>query len=214
MHTISSRARWLFFAGALLACVPAAADETPPPAPATSGGEPVPDWTQRPDFGALRSEWSDRDDFGKRCEWTRPMRKAFELMSADKWGEVLELATSWVEGCPVDMDAHVVRAIALEHLDRPEEADHHRTWMRGLFEAVMATGDGKTPETAYHVIAVYEEYSMLRFLRYEPRGQSLTPHGIDAMSVIADGEKRTIYFNPDASFARMQKEFSKGRPAE
>ena len=189
----------LWLASVLLACASAQ------PAAVAPASALSPDWTRRPDFAALRSEWALRDDFAARCEVARPIREAFERMQASAWNAALELATSWVEGCPVDMDAHIVRATALEHLGRAEEADHHRSWMRGLFEAVLATGDGKTAETAYHVIAVYEEYAMLRFFRYEPRGQALTGNGIDALSVVAEGEERTIYFDPGASFLRMER---------
>lgn len=212
MKRLARRVRWLGLVGLL--CASCAHVEQGSTARAAESTGARPDWTRRPDFGALRAEWALRDDFGERCELRRPMREASELMGAERWRELLALATTWVERCPIDMDAHVVRAIALDRLELAEEAEHHHVWMRGLFEAVLATGDGKTPETAFDVIAIFEEYSLLRFFRYEPKQQTLTHSGIDALSVIADGEERIVYFNPAASFERMERALGKERAAD
>ncbi|HEY8121578.1 MAG TPA: DUF4919 domain-containing protein [Myxococcota bacterium] len=165
------------------------------------------DWSEPPDFAALRAEYGARDDFDARCEVDRPLRRAYGQMQAEAWSDLLALAEPWAQRCPVDLEAHMLCAIALEQSGRTEEADAHRSWVRGLFESVLATGDGKTPETAYRVIAVFEEYAMLRMFRWEPKQQALVAQGIDAMTVDAEGEERVVYFDPAASFARMRKQF-------
>jgi hypothetical protein len=162
------------------------------------------DWEERPDFAALRAAYSDRADFGAVCE-ARPVRDGFAHLAAERWTELAALTGPWTQSCPVDMDAHMLRAIALDATNRAEEAEHHRVWARGLFEAVLATGDGKTPQTPMRVIAVFEEYSMLRVFGWEAKRQALTTHGLDAMTVLVDGEERVVYFDPAASFERMRR---------
>ena len=143
------------------------------------------------------------------------MREAFESMRREKWGKLDALTEPWTQRCPVDLDAHMLRAIALEQSGRAEEGGDHPVCVRGLFEAVLATGDGKTPAAAYQVNSAFEEYSMLRLFGSEPKQQALADGGIDAMTVVAEsGEQRTVYFDPAASFERMRRAFEAERPRE
>lgn len=183
---------------ALAACV------APPP--------PAVDWGRRPDFAALRAEYGAKDDFGELCEQHRPMREADQLFERERWSALVALTDRWLARCPVDMDAHMVRTIGLERLSRREEAQDHREWARGLLEAVLATGDGQSAETAYAVISVFEEYAVLRMLGYQPKSQALLEGRIDALTAERAGETTTIYFDPAASFARMMKQL--GGPEE
>jgi Domain of unknown function (DUF4919) len=159
------------------------------------------DWSDPPDFEALRAELSARPDFKALCEAERPLTEAFETMQAERWSDLFALAAPWAARCPIDLEAHTFLATALAHLGEPAAAEAHDMWARGLFEAALATGDGKTPETPYRVIAEFEEYALLRMFRYAPERQQSAPNGIDAMTVSADGEPQTIYFEPAAHAA-------------
>jgi Domain of unknown function (DUF4919) len=166
---------------------------------AISSGNVAPaprDWSDPPDFEALRAEFSARADFDALCETGRPLTPAFELMQAARWSELLALTEPWTERCPVDMEAHSLRALALASSGRADEAADHELWARGLFEAALASGDGKTPETAYRVVAEFEEYALLRAFRYPPERQAKAPNGADELTVRADGEEQTLYFEP------------------
>jgi hypothetical protein len=153
------------------------------------------DWSEPPDFEALRAEYAARADFDALCETGRPLTTAFEHMEAARWSELLSLTESWTERCPVDMEAHSLRALALASSGRTAEAADHDMWARGLFEAALASGDGKTPETAYRVVAEFEEYALLRAFRYPPERQAKAPNGADELTVRADGEEQTLYFD-------------------
>jgi Domain of unknown function (DUF4919) len=164
---------------------------------AASPSTPAPprrDWSEPPDFEALRAEVSARADFDALCETGRPLTAAFEQMQAARWNELLALTESWTQRCPVDMEAHSLRALALASSGRNAEAADHEMWARGLFEAALASGDGKTPETAYRVVAEFEEYALLRAFRYPPKRQAKAPNGADELMVRADGEEQTLYF--------------------
>jgi hypothetical protein len=117
-------------------------------------------------------------------------------MGAGRWAELLALTGPWTERCPVDMEAHSLRALALARAGRADEAADHEMWARGLFEAALASGDGKTPETAYRVVAEFEEYALLRAFRYPPERQAKAPNGADELTVLLDGEEQALYFEP------------------
>jgi hypothetical protein len=188
--------------GALLVIGCATPRQSPPlPAARDAGaGEPV------VDFARLRIEYGDRDDFHAVCERDRPVSRLFELAGRRDWERSLAVARTWLKACPVDIDAHFISAVALEELGRPAESREHQRWFRGLVESVLASGDGRTPATAYVVISVFEEYSVLRALRLRHRSQVLLKEQIDALAVEReDGSRTTVYFNPAAHFRRLKK---------
>jgi hypothetical protein len=154
------------------------------------------DWSEPPDFEALRAEYVARSDFEALCETDRPISTAFEQLAAGRWDELLALTEPWTNRCPVDMEAHSLRALALARAGRTDEAADHEMWARGLFEAALASGDGKTPETAYRVVAEFEEYALLRAFRYPPERQAKAPNGADELTVLLDGEEQALYFEP------------------
>jgi hypothetical protein len=186
----------LTLACAGLASPAAASPDAKPAAPRPAVVERASrDWSEPPDFEALRAEYVGRADFALLCEQDRPLTPAFEALQAERWSVLLALTESWTERCPVDMEAHSLRAAALAKLGRDEEAGDQEMWARGLFEAVLASGDGKTPESGYRVIAAFEEYALLRAFRYPAERQGVAPNGADALTVLADGAEQTLYFD-------------------
>jgi hypothetical protein len=86
-----------------------------------------------------------------------------------------------------------------------DQAEFHRTVFRGLVSSIRNSGDGKSPETAWVVINVHEEYVILRILGFTPGEQSLlhnNGHSYDVMKVknAKDGTGQTFYFNVDIPF--------------
>lgn len=168
------------------------------------------DWAEPVDFGDLRAQFGERDDFAQRCEIDQPIQLAAQAFAQGQWEEVLALATPFLDRCPVDMDFHFLRAVALSELGREAEAMQHQHWRHGLLESVMRSGDGRSAETAWVVISVGEEYAVLRALGLERESQSLLAGGIDALSVRdEDGVASTIYFDPAASHARLLRQLER-----
>lgn len=159
------------------------------------------------DFTKLRTEYGERADFGKLCEQNRPARQLVESFNASRWEEALRHSLTWSQQCPVDIDARMVAAVSLQQLGREPEAAEQKRWYNGLVDSVLASGDGKTAETAFVVISVPEEYAMLHAFGVESRGQSLLAGGIDAITVEGESGSETIYFNPAAHFRRLDRAF-------
>jgi hypothetical protein len=172
----------------------------PPPPP------PPRDWSEPVDFTALRAEYGSRDDFSAVCEDERPFAQLAEQARTKDWNNMIATTGVWLESCPIDIDAHFFRAVALKEVGRNEESDLHVEWYKGLVESVLASGDGRTPQSAWVVISVPEEYSILRAMRVKRVGQKLVDGHIDALEVERrDGQHITVYFDPRAHFERLRR---------
>jgi hypothetical protein len=106
----------------------------------------------------------------------------------------------------VDLNAHMVAYIAHRETKNEEKAKYHRAIAEGLLDSIKATGDGKSPETAYEVISISEEYAMFRALGVRAVKQSLVQdkgHSYDAVVVVdpRTNQQTTYYFNVDKPFS-------------
>ena len=155
------------------------------------------------DFDRLRGEFGARTDFAEICERDRPLHQLADLVIQKDWNTIVVTSEPWLQRCPVDIDAHLIRAVALKELKRFTESEHHMNWFRGLVDSVLTSGDGRTPQTAFVVISVAEEYSILRVLRVRPRRHMTLSSGVDELIVEIDGVAGTLYFNPVAQARRL-----------
>jgi hypothetical protein len=159
------------------------------------------------DFTRLRVEYGDRDDFSELCESHGPWKRLFELARGERWQEALDVSLPFLDRCPVDIDARLIASMALSKLGRAAEFEEHRLWYKGLVDSVLASGDGRTPETAFVVISVPEEYAVLRALGLRSTQQRLLDGRIDAFSVEGPRGSSTVHFNPAAHWRRMARAF-------
>lgn len=79
--------------------------------------------------------------------------------------------------------------------------------LRKLVSVIMSTGDGKTDETGLHVLAVPDEYFMLKVLGYRFGGsQKLTPHPCDYLTVKSNKDNvQGVYFDVTQMMASLEK---------
>jgi hypothetical protein len=101
----------------------------------------------------------------------------------------------------VYIDGHYILSTCYRRLGQTDLADRHIAVARGLVRAILASGDGKTPETAYVVIAVSEEYTILGVRGLKKVQQALINkdgHSYDLITAeTKDGVKEEVYFNID-----------------
>lgn len=73
--------------------------------------------------------------------------------------------------------------------------------LKRLVGAILATGDGKTDETGYHVVEVSHEDFMLKVLEYELLSRKLTKHPCDYVMVKPNKDNATgVYFDVSRIF--------------
>jgi hypothetical protein len=111
----------------------------------------------------------------------------------------------------LDVESHLLAAFVYGRMDETTKADYHRRFGGGLLESILNSGDGQTPETAYTVIIVAEEYAVLGYLGLELRSQALVEgegHYFDEMHVHhrQTGKDSTLYFNIDIPHAWLDRQ--------
>ena len=189
-------------AATLAACAPS----KPAPTAAPPAAASAPDAVSVAQFTSLREQWGARDDFTALCENGRSQLQELSIQAqAGQWDEVLAVVQPWTQQCPVDILAQQITATALTKLGRAPEAQEHIRMYRGLVDSILASGDGRTPQTAFVVISIAEEYAILRVFQLKPARQALIDGGIDAITVENDGRTATIYFNPAAQWRRRDR---------
>jgi len=185
---------------ALLALTPAYAADNAYQALLTAAkrGDPV-------DWQALRFAYAESPDFDLLGSGAEDARKQ---MYADYRGGdfagALQQAASVLGHDYVDIDAHMVADLAARKLGDEAQAKLHHDAAIGLLNSIR-TGDGHTPETAYTVITVGEEYAVLRAYGLRPSQQALISnggHSYDRLDAIDhDGKTVTLYFLIDRVLA-------------
>ena len=106
----------------------------------------------------------------------------------------------------LDIDAHIVSALAYKEKHDAEREKLHNFVGEGLCRSILASGDGQTLETAYVVISVEEEYTILRVLGWRLKMQALLEsddHHFDKMIVFnpKTQQQAAVYFNIDRPHA-------------
>jgi len=171
---------------------------------------PVVAWSDSVDFGKLRNLYGRRRDFGSRCEHPPEKRQAFEAVQAGNASQTLELTESLLARCPVDPLLHHWRSSALASMGLEAEAEVHQKWIEGLMDSILATGDGRTMQTPFVTISIYEEYELLSYLGLTRKQQSLVQGPVALDAIVAergDGTEVTVYFNPALHFVRLYEDF-------
>jgi uncharacterized protein DUF4919 len=108
----------------------------------------------------------------------------------------------------VHMEARKIAAVCLKQAGHEEEARRDYAMFLGLFSSVLKSGDGKSPETAFVVVAVDEEYSVLETASLTPVKQARVNHGgsaFDRFEVKSPDSDQTVtlYFNIDRPHAQL-----------
>lgn len=154
------------------------------------------------DYAALRAAYANSKSYDgyntDLMSLRAPLQKAFaegDCQNVIKQGDAI------LDKNYVYIDAHMMLDICHRRLGETGRADHHRSAARGLIQAIARSGDGKTPETAFVVISVGEEYTVLMTRGLKKVQQALINkdgHSYDLMTVQSQsGGTEQVYFNVD-----------------
>ena len=124
------------------------------------------------------------------------------ILEADK-GVVIE---------PFSLRFLIAKSDALRKLGRIEESDGVRKEWFSIADSILMSGDGQTKETAYIVLRVNEEYSILALLGLKSESQSLIHDDDKVYDVfeaahIETGEKYKVYFDITVVFNSLESKF-------
>ncbi|HWG21935.1 MAG TPA: DUF4919 domain-containing protein [Terracidiphilus sp.] len=157
------------------------------------------------DFTRLRVSYMDSPEYKQAKDTTDAEKAMFEALDARDFPKALKSAETVLASEYVNIDAHFVAFSACKQMGAMDQAQFHLTIFRGLIDSIRSSGDGSSPEKAWVVITVHEEYVLLRVLGFRPSGQSVmnqNGHSYDVMKVknAKDGSDQTFYFNVDIPF--------------
>lgn len=140
-------------------------------------------------------------------------KKALELFQEQKLQEVIDEAAKGLEKYKYTIDLLILQASAYRKLGNIDQAEEIRRQWFALVDSILNSGDGRGFDTAYKVITVAEEYSVLRLLGLEVISQSLTgskESSFDVMNVkdAESGAESKVYFNIDLIKKWLDKTFN------
>ena len=153
------------------------------------------------DYARLRLSYVASSERKKAKDTSAKERAMSKALEARDFAAALKNAEVVLDSEYVNLDAHFVAFIANRELGNAEKAEFHKAVFRGLVDSIRNSGDGKSPEKAWVIISVHEEYVVLRAMGMRPSGQSLMMakgHAYDVMKAKdQDGKEEELYFNTD-----------------
>jgi hypothetical protein len=164
------------------------------------------------DFKALRmaSAESDAEEAGAEAD-TEEYKKAAAAFSGGKFKDAVSAGERSLKSGYLDIRTHLLLALAYEKLKNTEKFEFHKAVYLGLVNSILKSGDGKSADTAYVVIAVAEEYAILDALQLGRGSQSLQStngHQFDVLSVTdSSGKAKQVWFNIDIVWKGYDKIF-------
>jgi len=155
------------------------------------------------DFKELRLAYADSPNMDKGPDTEAQKKAMMTALNSHDFAAALKNADVVLAADYVDMDAHYVEYIANRELKASDQAEFHKFVLQGLLKSITDSSDGKTPETAFQVIEVHEEYVLLHFMGVGlPESQALLHKNGHAYDEIKfkdpkSNEEVTLYFNVD-----------------
>jgi tetratricopeptide (TPR) repeat protein len=131
--------------------------------------------------------------------------KSFEqLVREKKYREALPLGEKSLEMNPVDLDVLYNMLVCYHYLEIKDSARIYANKYYTFIDVIIASGDGKSIETAFVVNCVNDEYQITNNFELQVKGQALLNDGpTDLLYINTKGQKKVkgqkkiteVYFN-------------------
>ena len=98
-----------------------------------------------------------------------------DTITEDDWKRAAQIVEKHLESDPTNLRFYIYKQIVCSNLYGKESQEANKAYrqMMMLFSAITSTGDGKTPETAIHVISTADEYGLMDMIGLSLKSQSL-----------------------------------------
>ena len=167
------------------------------------------------DYTALRMAYAASDDYDPYGTATgEKFNSIWPAFQAKDCAKVLPLADEMLKADFTLVSVHVLRSDCLRTNGDGARADREEAIARGLMASLKASGDGKSPKTAFVVVTMSEERFLLVGLGLHEEKQSLISDGGHVYDLIEGSNEKpdgpsSAFFNVDALFAGMARQFQK-----
>lgn len=163
------------------------------------------------DFTEARMAYAESSSYSSGdSRQSKAVKAINDLYASGQMVEACGIGRSALEENPLHPSLNGVMSVLYRKRDMKDSSEYFKWRFVGVLESINSSGSGTSPDSAKVVIAVYEEYALLRYLRLKPNGQSLikTKSGasVDAMTCKDEGGSEvTMYFNVDISMRNMMR---------
>jgi len=156
-------------------------------------------------FTALRENYAKVQSHSVTWETDKERKSVLALFDKAAPENFLNAALQWLARCPVDARIYLMTAEAYAHMGRYEDNIRHRNMYFGLITSIVNSGDGRSPGTAFKIIALEEEYNLISYMRANVKHQRL--EGMyDILDVVINGQPTIMYFDVSTYLQGIQRE--------
>jgi len=137
-------------------------------------------------YAELRMDYAKSEGYNPRPAYFAAYSEINDLFLRKKYAEVLEMVVPLLEKDPYNINCLHAKSMALQHLEKTEEAEAVGEILFGVIHSVLTSGDGRSSETAMRVITIDEEYAIVQFLGLRAVAQALVQkdgHFYDVLTV-------------------------------
>ena len=157
----------------------------------------------RPDYNPYKT--SNYDALHKALEKETPKK--------EDWENAAQVIDEQLKTDPTNIRFHLYKHIVYDNLYGPDSEKTFNAFNQVvmLLSAVTSTGDGRSKETAFHVICVTDEYGIMDTFGLSPKMQSLVEDKGQSYDVMELEENEygleSMYFNITVSMEALHKSF-------
>lgn len=149
------------------------------------------------DFVALRSAYVALPGYSG---YAAPdVSSLYKAMNRSDWPATRQAGEALLESCYLDLDAHYALMVVAEETGDEAARAQHDYMLTGLSKAIRNGHDGSSPEQAYSVLSVGEEYAVCRVAGWKVQNQSLISNEGKTYDVLSvrdlDGRTFDVYFD-------------------
>lgn len=123
------------------------------------------------DYRAFRLAFAESTPVEQRVADIKVQTQMATLLNEKKFKEVVKLADDIHKTNFVDMNSHILAAMAHQGLSDAKKAKFHETVYLGLVNSILKDADGNGPTTAYRVISLGEAFILLNALELKRTSQ-------------------------------------------
>jgi hypothetical protein len=140
-------------------------------------------------------------------------KSAYDLLEKKKFPEAIAAAKKGLARARCDIELLVALSAAYRGAGDTVNADETREQWMALVDSILGSGTGRDFATAFQVVSVAEEYSVLRVMGLQTVGQSLAEHEGSEYDVLTvknpkTGAELVFYFNVDLPKKWLNQQFS------
>jgi len=163
-------------------------------------------------YTALRLSYVQSDGYDPYSTRTRPLfEDTWQALNARDCPGAIAKSNELLRIDFTRIVVHALRSDCFGQLGDTANALRELAIGRGLAASLLASGDGKSPSTAYVVVTLNEETFVLREIGVKQEKQALVNddgHEYDLISGIdRAGQKASVYFEVSNLFAGLSREF-------